>query len=444
MNDNDQAVNYFLEIEKETRRLYNFIVDSYKLQKPRGVVLSKKVQQDYNTYLREIENIQSTAFANENDLINSLFNEYESRLNAEISRRKRLEIAIEETISQYKKSTRKEVVEIQDIAKKVSTEVVSLSKDLIKDYEQTVKKIQNELAHIEPYQLDDNKLVEERDRMENALISEAEDIRKVIEGVRTQLENIVYSKDISQVDMVEAYAEEVENLREQLDADLELSQLGLAVSAIQHEFQHTVKVIRNQIRRLKAWADLNEGLDDIYKNFSTNFEHLDNYLTLFSPLDRRLYKKKVNIYGNDSYEFVKSVFYARISEERHNISLEATTSFSKNTFLGYPSTFYPVFVNIVDNAIFWLKDQQEPRKIVLDADKEGYMYISNNGPEIDMRDKERIFELGFTRKPSGKGMGLHISKQVLNKAGYDIITDIPRLGQGVTFKIYKIKDSENA
>jgi signal transduction histidine kinase len=258
------------------------------------------------------------------------------------------------------------------------------------------------------------------------------------------LENIIYSKDISQVDMVEAYAEEVENLKEQLDADLELSQLGLAVSAIQHEFQHTVKVIRNQIRRLKAWADLNEGLDDIYKNFSTNFEHLDNYLTLFSPLDRRLYKKKVNIYGNDSYEFVKSVFYARISEERHNISLEATTSFSKNTFLGYPSTFYPVFVNIVDNAIFWLKHQQEPRKIVLDADKGGNMYISNNGPEIDMRDRDRIFELGFTRKPSGKGMGLHISKQVLNKAGYDIITDIPRLEQGVTFKIYKIKDSENA
>ena len=125
-----------------------------------------------------------------------------------------------------------------------------------------------------------------------------------------------------------------------------------------------------------------------------------------------------------------------MSEERHHITFDCSQAFAKNIIVGFPSTFYPVFTNIVDNAIFWLRDQPMPRRILLDADKTG-IYISNNGPSIDIRDQQRIFELGFTRKPLGRGMGLYISKQVLNKVGYDITVDQSRLEKGVTFKINK-------
>jgi signal transduction histidine kinase len=438
IKDKDKAISTFLEIERNIRQKYNKLTDSYLIQKPRGVALSKPVLQDYETYLQELERISDANFKPEINYIDNLLNEYQSKLEVEINRRKRLEIAIETTIDQYKKTTRTEVSGVQEIAKKVSSDVISLSKSLVAEYDKKVREIQMQLAHIEPYQLDDEKLVAERNRMETILISEADEIRETINNIRNQLENIILSKEVSNIDMVEAYAEEVESLKDKLDSDLELSQLGLAVSAIQHEFAHTTKTIREQIRRLKAWADLNEGLDDIYKHFSTNFEHLDNYLTLFTPLSRRLYRREVNIYGNDVFNFVKDVFYARMSEERHQITFECTQAFSKNIIVGYPSTFYPVYTNIVDNAIFWLRDQSLPRQIILDADKDGSIYISNNGPSVDIRDQQRIFELGFTRKPLGRGMGLYISKQVLNKVGYDLILDQPRLEKGVTFKIYKL------
>lgn len=437
IQDKDQAISTFLDIERDTRQKYNRFVESYKIQRPRGVALSKSTLQDYETYLNETERIFESDFKPEIIHIDSLLSEYLSKIEVEINRRKRLEIAIETTIDQYKKTTRSEVSGVQEIARKVSFDVISLSKGLVAGYDKKVREIQTQLAHIEPYQLDDEKLVSERNRMENILISEAEDIKETMNNIRNQLENIILSKDISNIDMVEAYAEEVESLKDKLDSDLELSQLGLAVSAIQHEFAHTTKTIREQIRRLKAWADLNEGLDDIYKHFSTNFEHLDNYLSLFTPLSRRLYRKEVNIYGNEIFNFVKDVFYARMSDERHQIAFECSQSFLKNIVVGFPSTFYPVYTNIVDNAIFWLKDQPLPRNIILDADKEGAVYISNSGPSIDIRDRQRIFELGFTRKPLGRGMGLYISKQVLNKIGYDIIVDEPKLEKGVTFKIFK-------
>ena len=436
IKDKDNAISSFLDIERTVRNDYNRLLESYKIQKPRGIALAKQVRQDYETYLNEIQRVSEAVFKPEAGKIDQLLDEYQAKLEVEINRRKRLEIAIETTINQYKRTTKSEVSGVQEMAKKVSNDVITLSKELVIGFDKKVREIQTELAHIEPYQLDDNKLVSERNRMESVLINEAEEIRETMNNIRNQLENIIMSKEVSNIDIAEAYAEEVESLKYKLDTDLELSQLGLAVSSIQHEFAHTTKTIREQIRRLKAWADLNEGIDDIYKNFSTNFEHLDNYLTLFTPLNRRLYRKEVNIYGNDVFEFIKSVFYARMSEERHQITFECSQAFAKSIVVGFPSTFYPVYTNIVDNAIFWLRDQPMPRRIFLDADKNG-IYISNNGPSIDIRDQQRIFELGFTRKPLGRGMGLYISKQVLNKVGYDIAIEKTRLEKGITFKIYK-------
>lgn len=70
------------------------------------------------------------------------------------------------------------------------------------------------------------------------------------------------------------------------------------------------------------------------------------------------------------------------------------------------------------------------------ADDTG-IYISNNGIEIKPQDKERIFELRFSRKPNGRGLGLSISKEVLNAENYDIFVAQPKEGSTVTFKIQK-------
>ncbi|NJK85268.1 MAG: hypothetical protein HC906_04175 [Bacteroidales bacterium] len=97
---------------------FNRYIESYKIQKPRGVVLSKITRQDYETYLNEIENISASEFTPQLDRIDNIFNEYGAKLEGEIIRRKRLEIAIESTIELYKKTTKSDVAEIQDIAKK--------------------------------------------------------------------------------------------------------------------------------------------------------------------------------------------------------------------------------------------------------------------------------------------------------------------------------------
>jgi len=439
IKDSDASTTEFLQIENTSKSELEKYKNDYKVIKPKGVAPLKKQLQDYDLYLVEYDKLIDNDFKNAETKLSALLNEYSQNMVVKISRRRRLESSVEQTIKEYQTKTSKEVKETQDVVKKINDEVVDLAKMMFKDYEDKIRNVKAELARIEPYKLDDNGLVEERTRLESMLITEANSVKDTLDDLRNQLNNISISKEYTSIDLTESMAEELDTLRAKVDADLELSQLGLAVSAIQHEFNHTTQAVKSQIRKLKAWADVNEGLDGIYNVLSTNFEHLDNYLTLFQPLSRRLYRKKVEIYGSDIFEFVKEVFYARIDESRHNINFEKTSAFTKNIIIGYPSTFYPVFVNIVDNAIFWLKDQELPRKLVLDADHNG-IYLSNNGPQIDIREWKRIFELGFTRKPMGRGMGLYISKEVLNKVDYDIELIEPRLDKGVTFRIFKLEE----
>ena len=45
-------------------------------------------------------------------------------------------------------------------------------------------------------------------------------------------------------------------LRERSEADLELTQLGMALTVINHEFENSIRAVRTSLRRLKSWADV--------------------------------------------------------------------------------------------------------------------------------------------------------------------------------------------
>ena len=227
-------------------------------------------------------------------------------------------------------------------------------------------------------------------------------------------------------------------LEEEAEADTQLAQLGMAIEIINHEFAATIRSVRNGLRKLKAWADVNEGLGDLYDSIRTSFDHLDGYLTLFTPLQRRLYRKEVEISGTEIHDFLEELFRARMN--RHEVTLTATTAFSNAKIVGFPSSFYPVFVNLVDNAIFWLSQQnpQRERNIELD-ERDGVLLVSDTGPGVNARDRGTIFEFGFSRKPGGRGMGLHIGRESLRRVGFDlrlIDTDA-----GATFGISPMDDS---
>jgi len=230
----------------------------------------------------------------------------------------------------------------------------------------------------------------------------------------------LYSADgtfLSPADLSSAADQELVSLREQAERDLELAQIGLAVEIVSHEFEETTAGIRGHLRALGPWAQTNSDIEVIRAGLATGFEHLDTYLGLFTPLERRLQSLPVEMSGAQIEAFLNGLFGERLASL--GISLTATTAFQRHLFTGRPAVFYPVFVNLVDNATFWLRQRNPPRAIELDSQGSA-LIVRDTGPGIPPGDRGFVFEPGFTRKPGGRGLGLYISREVLLRNGWSI------------------------
>lgn len=239
-----------------------------------------------------------------------------------------------------------------------------------------------------------------------------------------------------------AQGESLLDLRKQLENEYELFQLGTAVSIIHHEFGATADSIKHAIADLSAWANANKALRPLYNQLNVSYTHLENYLKLFTPLSKRTASVKTEIYGKEIYKYIMSLFEERCKKDY--VSITQTKAFEMGIIAIDASVILPVFINLVDNALFWVKSNtvEETRKILFDMDKFNRLVISDNGPGLQELSEELIFTRGFTTKPSGRGLGLYIAKQILNACGFDIETSKSQFEKGAGFIIFEKESVE--
>ena len=433
VRDLDSQIQLILRAEDAARQRLSSLRNDLRVSQPRGVGLPSALRRDLTVYRSEFARLDK-------DVIQPAYIEIDAAirsLRVDVNRRRRFDSGAETAW----RSARSLVVEnrrySEEILSDTTQKVSQAFRQATTDFESKFGEISKRLQRTDLTELTDLQVVQLTLDIDAEIESLATDKRNLFESVSQQLESITVSPDesgeiITHLDIMEAAEEELIAVQERAEADLELTQLGMAIDIINHEFQATIRSVRSNLRRLRAWANVNEQLQDVYEGILVNFEHLDGYLTLFTPLHRRLYRSEVEIKGSEIAKFLADLFKDRLS--RHEITLEVSREFRRHRFTGYPSTFYPVFVNLLDNAVFWLQDRPAPRLIGLDVERDT-MIVHDNGPGINLRDREAVFEMGFSRKPGGRGLGLHISRDVLKRVGYELTVDEPETGQGTLFRI---------
>lgn len=445
MKDPDEASSALLDAEREANRRLSEIRESYRLSKPRGVGLSKPLQRDWNAYTAEIERLDTEVFDPFSTEVAHTLGEVAKEAKLYVDQRKRLSELIRQQAESRKKAVNEEAGQVRNSANDTRSSALKFARDAIREMQETISSVEADFAQRDLVGLSDDKIERLREGFEDRIETVGRKNKETLAKVRDMLTaisgNIAQGFEVSESDIVEAMDQELQELREQTDTDAELVQLGLAVAVINHEFEAAIKGVRRSLRELRPWASSNQELSILYQDIRNNFDHLDGHLNLFTPLQRRLYRKAIPIKGSDINHYLNTLFEVRM--KRHNVELKATDSFLKSEVTAFPSTIYPVFVNIIDNALFWLKDIQDEKQIILDADRQGFL-ISNNGPSISQRDSEVIFDQGFTRKPAGRGLGLFISKKALQKEGMDIQLQPSTGDRNVTLKIIWPEDEDTA
>ena len=422
LKDKDDAGRAVMQAESDATQSLFSLRKQYRVARPNGVGLTKQMRRDWEASTAEVKRLESEIFSPTAETISQVVGELAAKSKLDISMRVRIERSITERIVDTERRAATERKETRDALKDLNRGVLETSREIVLEVGSAIQKTRSTLASLDVSKLRDEEIVEKRLGMELDLASVADRGLESLSAMKEDLRAMHWTRDddgrfIGMNLMNESLQEDVLAMREQAEADLELTQVGMALSVVNHEFESSIKAVRASLRRLKSWADVNTDLEGLYSELRSSFDHIDGYLSLFTPLQRRLYRSEIDFSGTDITKFLRDLFSRRL--ERHSVELRSSPSFMKHTIHGYPSSFYPVFVNLVDNAIFWLKDRPEPRLITLDS-RGSAMIVKDNGPGVSSRDVDAIFDVGFTRKPGGRGLGLHIAQEVLSKIGYQL------------------------
>jgi C4-dicarboxylate-specific signal transduction histidine kinase len=96
-----------------------------------------------------------------------------------------------------------------------------------------------------------------------------------------------------------------------------------------------------------------------------------------------------------------------------------------------------VVVNLLHNAYEALAKQDSPRRVIVRTECSGgqlKIQIEDNGPGIPPHQKGGLFEAFCTTKPSGMGMGLAISRTIVEDHGGRLWVSSNEQG-GATFHV---------
>lgn len=431
-NDGMPISAKLIEIAADARQQIEALRNRYSVAKPHGLGLTSSLRRDWEFYKAELSRLEAEVFQPTQESVEALVAERASEEASSGNAKRAIERALKARIAaalETMQATEKSVRGDMEAANNRVEQFLNASR---KKVENTIAEARAELNRISPSEKRNAAVLGEYYKHEASIVETTEEERLHLLAIGTKLKEAIDSS-LSADDIIEALEEENLALVERSEADVELATLGMAVSVIGHEFRNTVASMRDNLNRLKGWADVNRDLLTLWRSIRADFDHLDAYLELFTPLQQRLFRKKVQVSGVSIEGYLRRLFGERFQREK--VDLRVSNMFKRYSFLGYPSTFYPVFVNLVDNSLYWLKDRSNEKVIQLDFEGGSTFVVSDNGPGIPKRDREAVFERGFTRKPAGRGMGLKISRDVLARENWELILGDSQLGQGATFKI---------
>ena len=192
----------------------------------------------------------------------------------------------------------------------------------------------------------------------------------------------------------------------------QLAQLGITVEIIGHELED----LDSEMRRNFDLLPLNARKTEAFRLAQEAQRTLSSQLRFLNPLNLSEGYRRQTITGEDIYRYVVQFFQRRL-EVRH-IILDATPAFLAVRLTEYFHRVVPVFINLINNACYWLTFVED-RRILLDQIDDSVI-VADTGPGVDPDDVERLFELFFTRRAEGRGVGLYLCRVNLVAGGHNI------------------------
>src|SRR6266851_204212 len=233
-----------------------------------------------------------------------------------------------------------------------------------------------------------------------------------------------------------------EQEREQLRADLahvnRVSMLGELAASVSHELKQPIAAAMINAQTCVRWLkrdqpDVDEALEAtmrLVKDGTRATEIIDRLRSLYkkSPPQRELV---------DVNEVVREMLaLLRGEANRYSIVTRSELAPDLPKITADRVQLQQVFMNLMLNAIEAMKDNGGELTIKTELGQEGPLLISvsDTGVGLPAENTDEIFNAFFTTKPEGSGMGLAISRSIVESHGGRLWAT-PNDGRGATFQL---------
>ncbi|WP_158837488.1 ATP-binding protein [Polaribacter sp. L3A8] len=346
------------------------------------------------------------------------FNETIKKDSAQLMTKVQEKLEVKELKVEFTKSYQKYNGTLEKIITENRIQLKTKYDSLLKDFSFRSRRVIDELN------FEKDKIVNSIDSKESVLI-ESEKLASKFEFLRDQINKELsplvehlskLSFDIDEELVQGAYKAEYDTIKYKWEQTRETAQLGVAVEIIDHEFNQLYAKINSSIDKL---SEVNLFTDVEQFNFlKQNFKQLEDKYDLLSPLYRISGVVPKNVSGLDISKYLLKFFDRRI--EDYKINFHSTEAFKNFSLTIKEPIIHTVFINIINNAIYWMRNK-EHREILLDYYNEtNEIVICNSGLKIENHRLDKIFDMFYSNRPNGRGIGLYLSKQSLNESNLDI------------------------
>jgi two-component system, NtrC family, nitrogen regulation sensor histidine kinase NtrY len=251
-------------------------------------------------------------------------------------------------------------------------------------------------------------------------------------------EKVIYKGSDEIAGLVKEYNRMVEELENNIEllarSERETAWREMA-KQVAHEIKNPLTPMKLSVQHLeRAWDHKADNFGDFLKRFiNTISEQIDNLSFIATAFSNFAMMPREN---NELVDFLEIINNTLILFN-NNENVEITHDYHGLTIahvFGDREQLSRMLVNLFKNALQAIPQDRIGRiRIGLKHSGDSYVFmISDNGTGIPEHLRHKMFEPNFTTKSSGMGLGLAMSKKVIENMGGDISFETVE-GQGSTF-----------
>ena len=201
-----------------------------------------------------------------------------------------------------------------------------------------------------------------------------------------------------------------------------------------HQFGTPISSLMGWIEMLKMHYQDKDRVLDIADEISDDVEKLNKITNRFSKIGAVPELKMLSVY--EEIHKVKEYFDRRLPQLGKSVEIILKGDKQANAELN-AELFEWVIENLIKNALDAIDHKQGKIEItVKELRKEIEIDITDNGKGIDLKSRKDIFRPGYSTKRRGWGLGLSLSKRIIevyHKGKIFVKSSV--IGEGTTFKI---------